>query len=86
MSFDAIHHLASSALHLLYQISDPGTPVAPPAPPPMPPIHHIHKVNPNASGCFDSPEAPTNVLLMVGSIGMAYGSSLWLRLRGRGGR
>jgi len=28
------------------------------------------------SGCSDSPEAPTDVLLLVGSVGMFYGSSV----------
>ena len=27
-------------------------------------------------GCVDSPEAPTDVLMLVGSIGMVYGSSV----------
>jgi XrtJ-associated TM-motif-TM protein len=31
------------------------------------------------SGCFDSPEAPTDVLLLVGSAGMFYGSSLVMK-------
>jgi len=30
-------------------------------------------------GCFDSPEAPTDVLLLVGSAGMFYGSSLLMK-------
>jgi XrtJ-associated TM-motif-TM protein len=32
------------------------------------------------SGCDDSPEAPTDVLMLVGSVGMVYGSSLLRRL------
>jgi XrtJ-associated TM-motif-TM protein len=39
------------------------------------------------SGCFQSPEAPTDVLLAVGAAGMFYGSAVvgkWLR--GRRGR
>ncbi len=35
----------------------------------------------NGSGCVDSPEAPTDVLLVVGTIGMFYGSSLISKLR-----
>jgi len=31
-------------------------------------------------GCVDSPEAPTDVLMLVGSIGMVYGSSAAMRL------
>jgi len=31
------------------------------------------------SGCFDSPEAPTDVLLLVGSAGMFYGSSFLMK-------
>ncbi len=31
------------------------------------------------NGCFDSPEAPTDVLLLVGSAGMFYGSSLLMK-------
>jgi len=35
-------------------------------------------------GCEDSPEAPTDVLMLVGSIGMVYGSSVVMKmLRGR---
>jgi len=32
------------------------------------------------SGCQDSPEAPTDVLMLVGSVGMMYGSSLAMKL------
>jgi len=32
------------------------------------------------SGCSDSPEAPTDVLVLVGSIGMIYGSSMVTKL------
>jgi XrtJ-associated TM-motif-TM protein len=32
------------------------------------------------SGCSDSPEAPTDVLMLVGSIGMIYGSSVVAKL------
>ncbi len=32
------------------------------------------------TGCFDSPEAPTDVLLVVGSAGMFYGSSFVMKL------
>jgi len=31
-------------------------------------------------GCVDSPEAPTDVLMLVGSIGMVYGSSVVARM------
>jgi XrtJ-associated TM-motif-TM protein len=31
------------------------------------------------TGCFDSPEAPTDVLLVVGSAGMFYGSSFVMK-------
>jgi XrtJ-associated TM-motif-TM protein len=31
-------------------------------------------------GCVDSPEAPTDVLMLVGSIGMMYGSSVAIKL------
>jgi XrtJ-associated TM-motif-TM protein len=31
-------------------------------------------------GCVDSPEAPTDVLLLVGSTGMIYGSSMVMKL------
>jgi XrtJ-associated TM-motif-TM protein len=31
-------------------------------------------------GCFDSPEAPTDVLMFVGSAGMFYGSSVLMKL------
>jgi XrtJ-associated TM-motif-TM protein len=35
------------------------------------------------TGCVDSPEAPTNVLLLVGAVGMFYGSSVLMRVLGR---
>jgi XrtJ-associated TM-motif-TM protein len=35
------------------------------------------------SGCNDSPEAPTDVLLLVGSFGMIYGSSLAMKIVGK---
>jgi len=28
------------------------------------------------SGCSDSPEAPTDVLMLVGTVGMVFGSSV----------
>jgi len=31
-------------------------------------------------GCVDSPEAPTDVLMLVGSIGMMYGSSVVVKV------
>ena len=34
-------------------------------------------------GCFHSPEAPTDVLLLVGSLGLFAGSSIVARLRRR---
>jgi XrtJ-associated TM-motif-TM protein len=35
-------------------------------------------------GCEDSPEAPTDILLLVGTVGLFQGSRLfqWLRKRG----
>ncbi len=32
------------------------------------------------SGCTDSPEAPTMILLLVGMAGMFYGSSLLMKM------
>jgi XrtJ-associated TM-motif-TM protein len=38
-------------------------------------------------GCFHSPEAPTDVLMLVGSAGMFYGSSVLIKfVRRRGSR
>ena len=38
-------------------------------------------------GCLDSPEAPTDVLMLVGSAGMFYGSSMVMKvLRRRSSR
>lgn len=31
-------------------------------------------------GCVDSPEAPTDVLMLIGSAGMVFGSSLVMKL------
>ena len=38
------------------------------------------------SGCSDSPEAPTDVLMLVGSIGMMYCSSVAMKLLGKSKR
>ena len=38
------------------------------------------------SGCSDSPEAPTDVLMLVGSIGMIYGSSVMTKLLRKSGK
>jgi XrtJ-associated TM-motif-TM protein len=35
-------------------------------------------------GCADSPEAPTDILLLVGTVGLFQGSRLFQRLRKRG--
>ena len=32
------------------------------------------------SGCSDSPEAPTDVLMLVGSLGMIFGSSVAMKM------
>jgi XrtJ-associated TM-motif-TM protein len=32
------------------------------------------------SGCSDSPEAPTDVLMLVGSLGMVFGSSVVMKM------
>jgi XrtJ-associated TM-motif-TM protein len=37
-------------------------------------------------GCVDSPEAPTDVLMLVGSIGMIYGSSAVIKVLRKGRR
>jgi XrtJ-associated TM-motif-TM protein len=37
-------------------------------------------------GCVDSPEAPTDVLMLVGSIGMVYGSSVVTKMLRRKSR
>jgi XrtJ-associated TM-motif-TM protein len=37
------------------------------------------------TGCTDSPEAPTALLMLVGSIGMFYGSALLRKLLSRSG-
>lgn len=36
-------------------------------------------------GCVDSPEAPTVVLILVGSVGMFFGSSLLRKMLRRDG-
>jgi len=36
------------------------------------------------SGCADSPEAPTALLMLVGTAGMFYGSSVLRKVLGRG--
>lgn len=37
------------------------------------------------SGCEDSPEAPTVVLMLVGSVGIFYGSSVLRKMLRRNG-
>lgn len=32
------------------------------------------------TGCVDSPEAPTDVLLLVGAVGLFYGSPVLMRV------
>jgi len=34
-------------------------------------------------GCTDSPEAPTGILMIVGTVGMFYGSLLMRKVLGR---
>jgi XrtJ-associated TM-motif-TM protein len=36
-------------------------------------------------GCTDSPEAPTDILMFVGTVGMFYGSYLLRKVIGRRG-
>ena len=38
------------------------------------------------SGCVDSPEAPTDVLMLVGFVGMFYGSSALMKVFRRNGK
>jgi XrtJ-associated TM-motif-TM protein len=38
------------------------------------------------SGCLDSPEAPTALLMLVGSAGMFYGPNLMRKVLRRGGK
>ena len=38
------------------------------------------------TGCADSPEAPTAILMLVGSVGMFYGSSALGKVLRRGGK
>lgn len=38
------------------------------------------------SGCTDSPEAPTVLLVLVGSLGMFYGSSMLRKVLRRSGK
>lgn len=38
---------------------------------------------PAQSGCVDSPEAPTDVLMLVGTAGMFYGSSFLMKALGK---
>ena len=37
-------------------------------------------------GCVDSPEAPTALLMLVGTVGMFYGPLVVRKLFGRGGK
>jgi XrtJ-associated TM-motif-TM protein len=40
----------------------------------------------SGGGCVDSPEAPTVLLVLVGSLGMFYGSSALRKVLRRGGK
>ena len=41
------------------------------------------QAHPNFGGCVDSPEASTIILMLVGSLGIYYGSQLFLKLARR---
>ena len=41
------------------------------------------RARPHTGGCVDSPEAPTGVLLLVGSVGISAGAAMVRRLRQR---
>jgi XrtJ-associated TM-motif-TM protein len=46
----------------------------------------VHAQTGSGSGCVNSPEAPTDVLMFIGSVGMFYGSSVLMKVLRRYGK
>ena len=79
MRLEIYNHLSSSALTILKKlqevVEDPSLKQTQ--------TTHAAGVHPNLGGCVDSPEASTLILMLVGTIGIYYGSALFLKLRRR---
>jgi XrtJ-associated TM-motif-TM protein len=46
----------------------------------------LHAQTGSGGGCVDSPEAPTDLLMLIGSVGMFYGSSVLIKVLRRSGK
>ena len=81
MRYELYQHLASSALHglrMLQEVADDP---------------NVQKVtgshangggsSPNLTGCTDSPEASTIILMLVGTVGIYFGSMFFARMARR---
>ena len=74
MRLELAQHLTSTCLaafRMLQDVVDPKDLPAAPA--------HAAGVTPKLVGCVVSPEADTMVLMLVGLVGIYFGSSLYLR-------
>ncbi len=78
MRYEMCNHIASSAMNafrMMQEVVD------------APNLHQVAKahaaagkISPNLNGCVDSPEAATMVLMLVGTVGIYFGSALFLKL------
>ena len=78
MRYELITQVASSVMHvvrLLQEVVD--------APDMQKAGAQPASVHPALGGCVDSPEAATVILMLVGSLGIYYGTSLYLKLARR---
>ncbi len=81
MRYELYHHLASSALHALRMLQEVAD------------DPNVHKLagphgsgggaSPNLDGCVDSPEASTMILMLVGTVGIYFGSMFFARMARR---
>jgi XrtJ-associated TM-motif-TM protein len=79
MRYELYNHLAASAVHALRMLQEVAD------------DPNVHKaitsgpsdVHPNLNGCVDSPEASTMVLMLVGTIGIYFGSMFFTRMSRR---
>ena len=78
MRYDLYHHLASSAMHGLRMLQtvadDPGVQKL------GGPHANGGGSTPNLTGCVDSPEASTIILMLVGTVGIYFGSMFFARM------
>ena len=79
MRYELYNHLAASAVHALRMLQEVAD------------DPNVHKaitsspadVHPNLGGCVDSPEASTMILMLVGTVGIYFGSMFFTRMARR---